>query len=38
MDDIFHNIERLIYAMEDLVEGTAIDCVLKALATVLKGS
>lgn len=36
LDDTFYNSERLIYAMENPVDGTTVACALKALATVLE--
>lgn len=35
LDDTFYNSERLIYAMENPVDGTTVACALKALAKVL---
>lgn len=36
LDDTFYNSEKLIYAMENPVDGTTVACALKALAKVLK--
>lgn len=35
LDDTFYNSEKLIYAMENPVDGTTVACALKALAKVL---
>jgi hypothetical protein len=35
LDDTFYNSDRLIYAMEDPVDGTTVACALKALDTIL---
>jgi hypothetical protein len=36
LDDTFHNSDRLIYALEDPVEGTTVACALKAVADILE--
>lgn len=36
LDDTFYNSEKLIYAMENPVDGTTVACALKALAEVLE--
>lgn len=36
LKDTFYNSEKLIYAMENPVDGTTVACALKALADVLK--
>lgn len=35
LDDTFYNSEKLIYALENPVDGTTVACALKALAKVL---
>jgi hypothetical protein len=38
LDDTFYNSDRLIYAMENLVDGTTVACALKELSNVLEFS
>ena len=36
LDDIFYNSEKLIYALDNVVDGTTVASALKALAPILK--